>query len=76
MAFFDFESLGEKLDGFLYRRVFKELSPSDLDLAEKWTLAMIRRNHPDWDEEQVRKFYDSLLNIRVVVCDDAGRPKK
>ncbi|MEM1060218.1 MAG: hypothetical protein AAGK14_13295 [Verrucomicrobiota bacterium] len=74
MALFDFESMGEKLDRFLYRRVFKQLSRSDLQAAEKWALAVIRRNHPDWDEEQVRQYYDSLLKIKVTVCDDAGRP--
>ncbi len=75
MALFDFESLGQKLDTFLYRRVFTQLSASDLNLAEKWTLAMIRRNHPDWDEEKVRKYYDNLLKIKVIVCDETGRPK-
>lgn len=69
----DLDSIANKLDRFLYRKLFKKLTPEDLKLAETWSLDLIRKNHPDWDEIQVRRYYDNLLKIRAYAVDEWGR---
>lgn len=69
----DLDSIASKLDRFLYRKLFKKLTPEDLKLAETWSLDLIRKNHPDWDEIQVRRYYDNLLKIRAYAVDEWGR---
>lgn len=70
---FRFDKLAKNINRFLYRKETGRLTKAQLELAEKWALDMIRQHHPEWDEEQVRKYYDDLLKWRVTVVDEWGR---
>ncbi|HSI84373.1 MAG: hypothetical protein ACAI35_05325 [Candidatus Methylacidiphilales bacterium] len=69
----DFSSLSDSINGFLYHREYKKLTPADKKLAQIWTLNFIRRNHPDWSEEQVQQHYKDLIKIRTYAVDEWGR---
>jgi hypothetical protein len=69
----DFDFFAKKVDAFLYRRIYHKLTPSDLELAEKWSLELIRKNHPKWSEPEVRTYYDSMLKVRAYAVDEWGR---
>jgi hypothetical protein len=72
----DLSKVSEKIDRFLYRRSIQKLSKEDLESAKIWSLEMIRANHPRWTEDEVQKYYESLLNVRVYVVDEWGRRLK
>lgn len=66
MGFFGFS---ERANTQLYRRQVGRLGKQDLELATRWTLQLIRDNNPRWTEDQVRAYYDRLLDIRVIAVD-------
>ena len=68
-----FDKLAKNLNRFLYRKETRALTPAQLEMAEKWALDYIRKHHPDWDDDRVRKYYDDLLKWRVTVVDEWGR---
>jgi len=65
----NFLGLPERINKLLYHRQVGSLSRREAELAESWTLQLIRDGHPKWTEEQVKTYYDNLVNIRVVVVD-------
>lgn len=67
MGFF---SLSKSLNSLLYRKEVRRLSKEDREMANRWTLEMIRESHPDWSEERVRVYFNRLLYLRVTVVDE------
>jgi hypothetical protein len=65
----NFLKLPQRINQLLYHRQLGSLTRREAELAERWTLQMIRDGHPKWDEEQVRAYYDHLLTIKVVAVD-------
>jgi hypothetical protein len=65
----NFLGLSERINKLLYHRQVGSLTRKEAELAETWTLQLIREGHPQWTEEQIRSYYDQLVNIRVVAVD-------
>jgi hypothetical protein len=65
-----YSAFGERLNLFLYRQNIRKLTPEEVSLAREWSFAFIRREHPHLNEQQVERFYDNLLNVRVTVVDE------
>ncbi len=63
----------ELFERFLYRQHVRKLDQSDGQAARQWCLGLIRREHPDWDEPRVLKFYEDLINVRFYVVDEWSR---
>ncbi len=60
----------ERLNQFLHRQNIRKLSLAERALAREWCLDLIRREHPDFDEEQRERFYENLIEIRIVPVDE------
>jgi hypothetical protein len=71
-----FAKVSEKLDSFLYRKIFQKLTPADRQSAQDWCLTIIRQGHPKWTEDEIKKYYDNLLNVKVIVVDEWSRRMK
>lgn len=65
----NFLDLPDRLNLLLYRKQVQRLTQKDRELAISWTLQLIRERNPGWSEEQVRAYYDRLLDIRVIAVD-------
>jgi len=63
----------ERFNTFLYRQHIRKLSPEEIELAREWSLNLIRKEHPQLSEEQVARFYENLINVRVSVVDEWSR---
>jgi hypothetical protein len=65
----NFLGLPERINKLLYHRQVGSMTRRESELATNWTLQLIRDGHPKWSEEQVKNYYDNLVNIRVVAVD-------
>jgi hypothetical protein len=66
----DVAEFKEQLNLFLHRQNVRKLSPAERSLARDRCMDLIRREHADWSEEQAERFYDNLINVRVVAVDE------
>ena len=62
--------LRERLNQFLHRQIVRKLTPEERELARQWCLEFIRREHPNFTEEQAETFYENLINVKVTVVDE------
>ena len=62
-----------RFNAFLYRQHIRRLSPVEIELAREWSLALIRREHPHLSSEEVERFYENLIHIRVCAVDEWTR---
>ncbi len=69
----NFLELPERINRLLYKKEVVKLGRRDMELATRWTMEMIRDRNPEWSEEQVRMYYDRLLNVRVIAVDQWSR---
>jgi len=65
----NFLGIPERINKALYKKDVYQLTRKDLDLAKKWTLALIRDGHPHWNETQVNNYYEKLSKVRVELID-------
>jgi len=63
----------ERFNLFLYRQNLRKLGPAEIDLARDWCLNLIRKEHPQLTEEQIARFYENLINVRITVVDEWTR---
>jgi hypothetical protein len=63
----------ERLNQFLHRQDIRKLTDAERSLARDWCLDIIRREHPEMNEEQVEFFYENLINVRVITVDEWSR---
>jgi hypothetical protein len=63
----------ERFNHFLYRQSIRKLGPSEIELARDWSCDFIRREHPNFTEEQVARFYENLIHIQVIAVDEWTR---
>ncbi len=68
-----FSGLGERLNLFLYRQHIRKLSATEIELARQWSMDLIRREHPDFTDEQAEKFYENLIHVRFTAVDEWTR---
>jgi hypothetical protein len=59
-----------RLNAFLYRQHIRRLSPEEIALAHEWSMALIRREHPHFSQEQADEFYEKLIQIRTYAVDE------
>ena len=60
----------ERFNRFLYRQHIRKLGPAEIKLAREWCITLIRREHPQLSDEEVERFYDNLLKVRVVQVEE------
>jgi hypothetical protein len=70
MSFSDFT---DRFNHFLYRQSIRKLGEAEIHLAREWSLAFIRREHPQLNEEQVERLYENLLHVQVTAVDEWTR---
>jgi hypothetical protein len=63
----------ERLNQFLHRQDIRKLTNAERSLARDWCLDLIRREHPEMNDEQVEFFYENLINVRVITVDEWSR---
>jgi hypothetical protein len=63
----------ERFNLFLYRRSIRKLSAQEIELAREWSMTLIRKEHPGLTDEQVERFYENLINVRVSAVDEWTR---
>ncbi len=63
----------ERFNLFLYRQHVRKLAPAELETAREWCLQFIRREHPKWTDDEVTRFYDNLINVKVSAVDEWTR---
>jgi hypothetical protein len=59
-----------RLNDFLYRQHIRRLGSVDIGLAREWSLGFIRQEHPQLTEEEVTRFYENLIQVRLVAVDE------
>jgi len=47
----------------------RKLTPEEIETARLWSLSLIRREHPEWTEDEVDRFYYNLINVNITVVD-------
>ncbi len=62
--------LRERLNLFLHRKNVRKLTPKERELAREWCMDLIRREHPEFSEEQRERFYENLIHVRVIPVDE------
>jgi hypothetical protein len=62
--------LADRFNQFLYRQSIRKLTDSERQLARDWSMAFIRREHPNLSDEQAERFYENLIHVRVTVVDE------
>jgi hypothetical protein len=70
MSFSDFTA---RFNQYLYRQSIRKLAAAEIDLARDWSMALIRREHPNLTNEQVERFYDNLIHVQVTAVDEWTR---
>ncbi|HUB67021.1 MAG TPA: hypothetical protein VL981_06005 [Candidatus Methylacidiphilales bacterium] len=63
-------NFAERLNAFLYRQHIRRLGPAEIALAQEWSMAVIRREHPHFSQEQADEFYEKLIQIRAYAVDE------
>jgi hypothetical protein len=69
----DVAAFKEQLNLFLHRQNIRKLTTAECTLAREWCMDLIRREHAEWSSEQAERFYDNLINVRVVAVDEWTR---
>ena len=62
-----------RFNAFLYRQHIRRLTEVEIKLAREWSLALIRREHPHLNSDEVESFYENLIHVRVSVIDEWTR---
>ena len=39
-------------------------------MAREWCVMLIRREHPKFTDEEVDRFYENLINVKITVVDE------
>jgi hypothetical protein len=68
-----FSAFTERFNLFLYRQNIRKLSGAEIELAREWSMTLIRKEHPDFTPEQVERFYENLINVRISAVDEWTR---
>jgi hypothetical protein len=68
-----FSALTERFNLFLYRQNIRGLSITEIELAREWSMNLIRKEHPDFTDEQAELFYENLIHVRVTAVDEWTR---
>ena len=63
----------ERLNQFLHRQDIRKLTPAERSLARQWCMDLIHREHPELSSEQAERFYENLINVRVITVDEWSR---
>jgi len=63
----------ERFNLFLYRQHIRKLSAAEIEMAQEWSLNLIRKEHPHFTEQQVERFYENLINVQVIAVDEWTR---
>ena len=61
--------VGRRINLFLYRQAIKKLSPTDVAVAKEWCVTLIRREHPQFTDEEVERFYENLIAVKFTAVD-------
>jgi hypothetical protein len=69
----DVAEFKDQLNRFLHRQNVRKLTPAERELAKTWCMDLIHREHPDWSDEQAERFYENLINVRVIAVDEWSR---
>ena len=62
----------ERVNLFLYRQHIRKLGPSEIEVAREWCFNLIRREHPQWSQEEVERFYENLIHVKITAVDVAS----
>jgi hypothetical protein len=62
--------LADRFNQFLYRQSIRKLTDAERQLARDWSMAFIRREHPNFSEEQAEGFYENLIHVRITAVDE------
>ncbi|MCE0484075.1 MAG: hypothetical protein LV479_07545 [Methylacidiphilales bacterium] len=62
--------MAEKFNLFLYRQHIRKLGPGEIELARTWCLDLIRKEHPQLNDEQVERFYENLIHVKFTAVDE------
>lgn len=60
----------ERLNQFLHRQNIRKLTAEERAMAREWCLDVIRREHPELDEDERELFYENLVRVRLVAVDE------
>ena len=63
----------DRVNAFLYRQHIRRLTVDEIESAQEWSLKLIRRENPDWSEEQIDAFYENLLHVQIIAVDEWTR---
>ncbi len=63
----------ERFNHFLYRQSIRKLGAEEINLAKEWSIALIRREHPELNDGQVERFYDNLIHVQFTAVDEFTR---
>jgi hypothetical protein len=66
----DSAAFTERFNLFLYRQHIRKLGDAEIALAREWAFDLIRREYPHFTEEQANRFYENLINIKIVAVDE------
>ena len=64
-----FPDLAARLNRIIYDQQMRKLTPEEIETARLWSLSLIRREHPEWTEDEVDRFYYNLINVNITVVD-------
>jgi hypothetical protein len=67
---FSLSDFTDRFNQFLYRQSIRKLTPAERQLARDWSMAFIRREHPNLSDEQAERFYENLIHVRVTAVDE------
>jgi len=73
MAVMQVSDLRARLNQFLHRQNVRKLTPQEREMARQWCLDFIRREHPEFDDDETDRFYENLINVRVIAVDEWTR---
>ena len=62
-----------RFNAFLYRQHIRRLTEVEIKLAQEWSMALIRREHPHLSPEEAEGFYENLIYVRVSAVDEWTR---
>lgn len=66
-------AFAERFNLFLYRQHIRKLGATEIALAREWSMNLIRKEHPEFTDEQAERFYENLINVRITVVDEWTR---
>ena len=66
----NFSDFADRFNQFLYRQSIRKLTDAERELAREWSMAFIRREHPNLSDEQAERFYENLIHVRVRAVDE------